>query len=363
MALKADGSVWKWGQGSSTPAQVAGLAGITRISAGSVHWMALRTDGAASGTVYAWGTNTDGQIGNGTTITQNTPLPGMSNVIDVSAGGNHSLAAHADGSVSAWGGNARGQLGDGTTGLRKEYPVTVIDLGGVVAVAASETASYPFSVALKGDGSIWSWGNNWYGQVGARGTPSQDAVPQPVYTHPFDGGLGIAAGGAHGLANRYDGQIWGWGANSWGQVGDDSPGVDRFWPVPVDGPFAVDNQWLTGDVDGDGLATWAESANGSDPLNPDSNGDGLLDGAAVKSGHSATNPDMDADGMTNAAEVAAGTDPFLADTDGDGVSDGTDAFPLDPTRSQAPPPVPGDVTPPTITLTEPTNAVLINSVP
>ena len=66
--------------------------------------------------------------------------------------------------------------------------------------------------------------------------------------------------------------------------------------------------------------------------------------------------DLDADGLSNLAEAALGTNPFVADTDGDTVLDGADAFPLDPTRSTAPAPTPGDTTPPTITLTAPVSA-------
>jgi hypothetical protein len=73
--------------------------------------------------------------------------------------------------------------------------------------------------------------------------------------------------------------------------------------------------------------------------------------------------DLDGDGVSNRDEVQSGTDPLRADTDGDGVPDGEDAYPLDPTRSEEAPPVPGDTTPPDITLTMPSNAVLIQSIP
>ncbi len=113
------------------------------------------------------------------------------------------------------------------------------------------------------------------------------------------------------------------------------------------------------DPDTDGLGTADEYALGTDPRNPDTNGDGLLDGAAVDAGISPTGLDIDGDGVLNADEIARGTDPFNRDTDGDGTNDGSDCFPLDPARQQCPGPVPGDVTPPIITLREPTNAVLL----
>ena len=117
------------------------------------------------------------------------------------------------------------------------------------------------------------------------------------------------------------------------------------------------------DPDGDGLTTAVERGLGTDPYTADTNGDGIPDGVAVRSGISATNPDMDGDGVVNAVEIQRGTDPFRADTDGDGVLDGADCFPLDPLRWQCPPPVPGDATPPAITLTEPASAVLVSTVP
>jgi hypothetical protein len=113
------------------------------------------------------------------------------------------------------------------------------------------------------------------------------------------------------------------------------------------------------DSDGDGLLNWKERQIGTDPYNPDTNGDGIPDGIEYLSGLDPTNMDMDGDSLTNAQELAVGTNPFSADTDGDGVPDGQDAFPLDPTRWQAPVSDPNDHTPPTITLVEPADAILL----
>jgi len=117
------------------------------------------------------------------------------------------------------------------------------------------------------------------------------------------------------------------------------------------------------DADQDGLTLSQEAFYGTDPDNPDTNDDGVSDGNAVTLGISPTSVDVDGDGLTNTSERAAGTDPLRADTDGDGIPDGTDCFPLDPTQSSCLVPTPGDQTPPSITLLEPPNAVLISSNP
>lgn len=119
---------------------------------------------------------------------------------------------------------------------------------------------------------------------------------------------------------------------------------------------------LASDRDGDGLGVFDEILHGTDPGNPDSNGDGVLDGTAVATGRTATATDADGDGITNAVEFTKGTDPFDWDTDGDGSSD-AECFPLDAARTGAcAGSVPGDTTPPTITLTKPA-ATLVSSVP
>ena len=134
--------------------------------------------------------------------------------------------------------------------------------------------------------------------------------------------------------------------------------------LTADGSVLVDAGmgWaFASDGDRDGLGFLEEFRSGTSPADPDSNDDGILDGAAVDSGVSGTNLDTDGDGLTNALELTKGTDPFRWDTDGDAVGDAADCFPLDATRTCVPP-TPGDVTPPGIILTEPTNAVFVSTV-
>ncbi len=164
--------------------------------------------------------------------------------------------------------------------------------------------------------------------------------------------------------------MWAWGDSIGGALGYTYGNGNIFTPLPIPdennpGTFLsiVDNSWLITDSDSDGLSNGNEWHLGTDPFNPDTNGDGVADGAAAASGRDPLDLDMDDDGITNAQEIALGTDPLQADTDGDSVNDGADCFPLDATRTTCPPPVPGDITPPTLTLEEPTNAVLISSLP
>ncbi|HZD60824.1 MAG TPA: RCC1 repeat-containing protein, partial [Anaerolineae bacterium] len=158
LALKSDGTVLAWGRNdygqlgnetttsSSTPVQVSGLTNVTTVTAGWWHSLALELDG----TVWAWGDNRYGQLGNETTTSSSKPVQvsNLSGVVAISSClGAHSLALKSDGTVWAWGGNWYGQLGDGTTTMYKTTPVQVSGLSGVVAIAAGGE----HSLALKQD--------------------------------------------------------------------------------------------------------------------------------------------------------------------------------------------------------------------
>ena len=165
----------------------------------------------------------------------------MSDIVSISAGQAHSLAVRSDGTAWAWGDNQSGQLGDGTTTDRLT-PVQVSGLTKVAAVSASRccTASGEyFSLAVRTNGSAWSWGDNGYGQLGD-GTTDDRHVPGRVVGLGHVAVVGVTAGTFHGVAVRSDGTVFGWGHNGYGQLGDGTE-VGRPTPVKVVGLSGVES--------------------------------------------------------------------------------------------------------------------------
>lgn len=223
LAVTADGTAWAWGSNyfvqigdglggayRKTPVAVPGLTGVVAVAAGQGHSLALKADG----TVWAWGSNYDGQLGDGTLTNRPTPVAvsGLSNVIAVAANGDHSMALKSDGTVWCWGNNQRGAIGDGTT-TRRRTPVAVSGLTGVVAIAAGGW----HSLALKSDGSLWAWGQNTSGQLGD-GTETDRYTPVAVTV--MSDAVSVAAGEFFTVAVKADGTVWTWGNNHFGQLGN-----------------------------------------------------------------------------------------------------------------------------------------------
>jgi len=140
--------------------KVSGLAGMTEVAAGQRHSIALKNDG----TVWTWGGNNSGQLGNGTFADSRTPVlvAGLSNVTAISAGYDFSIALRSDGTVWAWGANNTGQLGNGST-TNRNTPAQVNGLSGVIAI---DSGNCGHSLAVESDGSVWAWGSGMYGQIG-----------------------------------------------------------------------------------------------------------------------------------------------------------------------------------------------------
>ncbi|MEK7078973.1 MAG: hypothetical protein AAB929_02785, partial [Patescibacteria group bacterium] len=239
--------VWAWGSNAygqlgdgtttlrKTPIQVSGLTNVGAIAGGgdygaiSGHSIAVKNDG----TVWAWGENGSGQLGDGTTTDRYTPVQvsGLTNVLPVptfiAGGGDHSIALKDDGTVWAWGSNAYGQLGDGTWNDRNT-PVQVSGLTGVSAVAAGRL----HSIAIDFYRTVWTWGDGLSGQLG-NGYPLQNRNT-PVQVSGLTNVIAIAGGVFHSIALKSDGTVWAWGDNGSGQLGDGTT-ISRATPVQVSG--------------------------------------------------------------------------------------------------------------------------------
>jgi alpha-tubulin suppressor-like RCC1 family protein len=235
VALKSDGTVWAWGSNSNgqlgdgtttdsvAPVQVSGLSDVTAIAAGSAYTVALKSDG----TVWAWGSNSNGQLGDGTTTDSVAPVQvsDLADVTAIAAGEFHTVALKGDRTVWTWGANDSGQLGHGGT-TQKIKPAQVANLADVTAIAAGSA----HTVVLRKDGKVRAWGDNSSGQLGIGNTDEKKT--SPVDVKKLSDVIAIAAGGFHTVALKSDGTVWAWGNNSNGQLGDGTT-TDMNLPVEI----------------------------------------------------------------------------------------------------------------------------------
>ena len=236
-------NVGQAGAGSTTaayalPTPAYGLhGGVADIAAGDAHTLALLDDGS----VYGWGNDTNGQVGNDAAFTAavtaplKVPLPGKATAI--AAGAQHSLAVLADGTVWAWGWDAHGALGNDAALVNSGVPVKVAGLTNAVGVAAggvNASGTNPgaaHSLAVLSDGKVFAWGDNAAGQLGD-GTVVDKPTPVPVPA--LTNATQVAAGGLHNLALLADGTVRSWGYDLEGALGDNpTMGASTFSAVPV----------------------------------------------------------------------------------------------------------------------------------
>jgi alpha-tubulin suppressor-like RCC1 family protein len=263
---------------SSTPVAVTALPDdrkVVAIAAGAGHNMALLDDG----TVRAWGDNDYGQLGNGNTEDSTVPVTvtGLPTDVVAIAAGIHSMALHEDGTIRTWGFNRDGQLGDGTA-INSSVPVTVSGLPANKEVEAV-AAGHVHSVALLDDGTLWTWGANTEGQLGnGTTTIAPTTTPQSVTGLPADKKVvAVAAGHFHNVTLLDDGTVQTWGNNFFGQLGNNTTTGSSI-PVTVTGldgktvAMVAAGRWhsLASQTSTQTTTTWAWGNNGAGQLGNDS---------------------------------------------------------------------------------------------
>jgi len=202
------------------------VGGVTRLVAGDQHTCALV---GSPGTVSCWGANGNGQLGNGSTADA-VPTPGavggLSDAIDVVAGGEHTCAIRAGGAVACWGYNYLGQLGNGST-----RPTRATSLESVVGLAdATHLAAGRYhTCALRAGGAVVCWGNNQKGELGDGTTTDRTS---PVAVSGLDAATLLTAGAWHTCGATSAGGVWCWGDDLGAQLGDDRVTSDAT-PTPV----------------------------------------------------------------------------------------------------------------------------------
>jgi alpha-tubulin suppressor-like RCC1 family protein len=231
------GTVWCWGRnqfgqlgnGTTTdsprPVRVQGLTGAIQIALGREHSCALRS----TGRIFCWGRGDDGQLGNNTRSNSPTPVlvRTLTDATRITAGGWHSCALRPNGRAFCWGWNASGQLGDGTN-TRRLTPVRVAGSWGTQAIQIGAGARH--SCLLRSTGRVACWGEDYYGQLGNGDPTTNQSLPGPV------SGLSsvsqLATGLYHTCAIRTNGNTFCWGWNGYGGLGDGTT-VNRTAPVRV----------------------------------------------------------------------------------------------------------------------------------
>lgn len=371
IALRNDGSVWFLGeytiqhttphgtpQAVTTPTQVAGLVGIDRIAAGYRHYLALDSD---TGTLFAWGHNGSGQLGNNSLLDSADPVQVLSGVSSIAAGDGFSIAVGQNGEVWTWGRNHHGQLGLGDRTSRSSPTL----ISGIPA-ALSAAAGGSHTLILLADGSVLATGLNTFGQLGQSNTISSTS---PTIVPGLAAITQVSAGQNHSAALAASSPFL-WGRNFEGQCGGGTSAPTQYTsPVALTLPAEVtslscghnftlfelidDSLWGTGSnsdgqLDGISLADQDTSPRALSPvlilplpdLEADEDGDGLSDaieGTDDPDGDSIPNfldLDSDGDGVPDEIEGLSdldndGTPDFLdllADTDGDRLDDQWETF-------------------------------------
>jgi alpha-tubulin suppressor-like RCC1 family protein len=236
IGIKHDGTLWGWGNnnvsqlgdGTTTertaPVQIGSDTNWATVACGTYsiggHSIAIKT----TGTLWAWGGNGSGQLGDGSTTTRTTPVQigSDTNWATVACGERHTMAIKTTGTMWAWGRNTNGQLGDGTS-TQQTAPVQIGSDTNWASVRCGEL----YSIAIKTTGTIWGWGLNNFGQ---NGTTSNRTAPFQIGSDT--NWASVSCGSAYTMAIKTTGTLWGWGYNSYGQLGDGTA-TQQITPVQI----------------------------------------------------------------------------------------------------------------------------------
>jgi hypothetical protein len=226
-AIKTDGTLWMWGYNGvgqlglgnmtyySSPKQVGALTTWAQISCGQqYHTVAIKTDG----TLWSWGYNNSGQLGNGNTNNRSSPVQvgSLTNWLYIASGTNANIAVKTDGTLWSWGNNSGGTLGLGDSGAYTDRS-SPVQVGALTTWSKPSMGAY-WAMCTTTSGALWSWGTNADGQLGI-GTTAYKSSPNQVGA--LTTWLTIASGTySSPLALKTDGTLWAWGANASGQLGD-----------------------------------------------------------------------------------------------------------------------------------------------
>jgi alpha-tubulin suppressor-like RCC1 family protein len=224
MAIKTDGTLWGWGSNNYTlgdgtaflrivPTQIGTDTNWSEVSAGSYKTLAIKTDG----TLWAWGSNDNSELfGNivANFITVPTQIGTDTNWSKIDMGDRHLLALKTNGTLWSWGIDYYGEIGIGlSTPTVVKFPTQI----GIGNNWISISAGVNQSLATKTDGTLWAWGFNEYGQLGD-GTVINKNIP--IQIESDTNWTKVSAGTSHSLGQKTDGTLWAWGYNNRGQLGD-----------------------------------------------------------------------------------------------------------------------------------------------
>jgi alpha-tubulin suppressor-like RCC1 family protein len=224
--VKTDGTLWTWGSDSygaqgtngggarSSPGQLGTATNWKLVAVGNFYAGAIKIDG----TLWMWGAGNSGRLGDGTAVTKSSPVTtagGGTNwkQLALEKEGGAVAAIKTDGTLWTWGENNNGKLGDGTTTNRS----SPVQTSGAGTTWKQASINYSSTAAIKTDGTLWTWGAGTYGALGNNSTADRSSPQTPV-----GGGTDwktVAVGRLHMLAIKTDGSLWTWGRNNQGQLG------------------------------------------------------------------------------------------------------------------------------------------------